>query len=226
MTRVSIHIDGGYFLKRLPDINRNLNKDPDSVSKALDFIVSGHLNKLNETYQYANPFSMLYRVFYYDARPFGNAQTRPVSGQRIDFSRTDEALFRKSLHELIRQKRKYALRLGKVVKESGWCLSEQAGRDLRDGRLSVKDISDEHFRLGLRQKGVDMRMGIDMTSIALKKQANIIILVTGDSDFVPAAKLARREGIEIILDPMWRSVKPELHEHIDGLFSGLRREPK
>ena len=79
-------------------------------------------------------------------------------------------------------------------------------------------------RSSLRQKGVDMCLGIDITSITLKKQADTLILVTGDSDFVPAAKLARREGAEVILDPMRQSVKPELHEHIDGLCSVLGQE--
>ena len=66
-----------------------------------------------------------------------------------------------------------------------------------------------------------MRIGIDITSLTLKRQVDKIVLVAGDSDFVPAAKLARREGVEFILDPMWRSVGSDLFEHIDGLWSGL-----
>jgi uncharacterized LabA/DUF88 family protein len=34
-------------------------------------------------------------------------------------------------------------------------------------------------------------------------------------------KIARREGVEFILDPMWQSVESELREHIDGLTSGF-----
>ena len=41
--------------------------------------------------------------------------------------------------------------------------------------------------------------------------------VFGDSDFVSAAKLARREGIDFILDPLGAPIKPDLFEHIDGL---------
>jgi len=83
-------------------------------------------------------------------------------------------------------------------------------------------ISDD-IRLGLRQKGVDMRIGIDIATLTLKKQVDTIILVTGDSDFVPAAKVARREGVEFLLDPLWQSVNDDLHEHVDGLASGLPR---
>ena len=68
-----------------------------------------------------------------------------------------------------------------------------------------------------------MRIAIDIASLALKKQVRTIVLVSGDSDFVPAAKLARREGIEFILDPLWKSVNEDLFEHIDGLQSGFRQ---
>ena len=85
------------------------------------------------------------------------------------------------------------------------------------------DLTDDHFEFGFRQKGVDMRIGTDMASITLKGQANTIVLVAGDSDFVTTAKLARREGVEVILDPMGWSVRPALFEHIDGVQTGLPR---
>ena len=68
-----------------------------------------------------------------------------------------------------------------------------------------------------------MRIGLDIASITLKRQANIIVLVSGDADFVPAAKLARREGVQFLLDPLWQDVSPDLFEHIDGLRSGFPR---
>ena len=43
------------------------------------------------------------------------------------------------------------------------------------------------------------------------------ILISGDSDFVPTAKQARREGIDFILDPMYSKIKDDLFEHIDGI---------
>jgi uncharacterized LabA/DUF88 family protein len=90
-----------------------------------------------------------------------------------------------------------------------------------NGDLSVGDLSDDDFTPALRQKGVDMRIGLDIASITLKRQADVIILVSGDADFVPAAKLARREGVQFILDPLWQNVPRDLFEHIDGLRSGF-----
>jgi len=116
-------------------------------------------------------------------------------------------------------------------------------RDIADGRKICTEswseekrrclinLSDEWNSLGeadvtleLRQKGVDMRLGMDIASIVLKKQANTLVLVTGDSDFVPVAKLARREGAEVILDPMRQNIQPALQEHVDDLYSVLGRE--
>jgi len=53
-----------------------------------------------------------------------------------------------------------------------------------------------------------------------KKQVEKIILITADSDFIPAIKMARKEGIIIQLDPMQNEyIKQELLEHLDILAS-------
>lgn len=61
-----------------------------------------------------------------------------------------------------------------------------------------------------------MKIGVDIASLAYKKQVDQIVLIAGDSDFVPAAKLARREGIDFVLDPLDAPIKEQLFEHIDG----------
>ena len=68
-----------------------------------------------------------------------------------------------------------------------------------------------------------MKIGLDIASLAYKHQVEQIILIAGDSDFVPASKLARREGIDFILDPMWAEIKDNLFEHIDGLKSQWKK---
>lgn len=64
-----------------------------------------------------------------------------------------------------------------------------------------------------------MRIGLDIASLSYKKLVDQIILISGDSDFVPASKLARREGIDFILDAMNMGIEDDLNEHIDGLRS-------
>ena len=43
---------------------------------------------------------------------------------------------------------------------------------------------------------------MDIASLSYKHQVDQIVLIAGDSDFVPAAKLARREGLDFVLDPL------------------------
>ena len=53
----------------------------------------------------------------------------------------------------------------------------------------------------IRQKGVDMRIGIDITWLALRRLVDVVgvVTVTADSDFVPVFKVARREGMRVYL---------------------------
>jgi uncharacterized LabA/DUF88 family protein len=67
----------------------------------------------------------------------------------------------------------------------------------------------------MAQKGVDIRIGLDIAWISLKRVVDILVLVTGDSDFVPAMKFARREGLRVYLEAMDHGVRPELKAHAD-----------
>jgi uncharacterized LabA/DUF88 family protein len=93
------------------------------------------------------------------------------------------------------------------------------------GQITVDDLTESDFSISFSQKGVDMRIGLDIASLAYKKLVDQVILIAGDSDFVPAAKLARREGIDFILDPMEATIRSDLFEHIDGLKSCWKKKP-
>lgn len=123
----------------------------------------------------------------------------------------------------LKKKRKFALRLGFLAAdEASYMLKEDTVKKLFRKEISLNDITESDFYVSLRQKGVDMKIGIDIASLAYKHQVEQIILIAGDSDFVPAAKLARREGIDFVLDPMGKSINPSLFEHIDGLRSNYK----
>lgn len=60
-----------------------------------------------------------------------------------------------------------------------------------------------------------MRLGLDIAALSLKAHVNAIVLVAGDSDFVPAMKFARREGVQIMLVTFGHSVRRDMLEHSD-----------
>ena len=223
-TKVAILLDGGYYLKRLPALRNDIDdSDPRQVADSIGQLISGHLRQINEVYGYPHPERLLYRCFFYDAWPYENKAHRPISKTPIDYSKSDVAQFRNNLFDLLRYEPNFALRMGDVVRpgNSSWILKEEAQKRLLRGEVSVPDLQDKDFVANLRQKGVDMRIGLDIASLTLKKLVDTIVLVSGDSDFVPAAKLARREGATVMLDPLRQTVASDLREHVDRIIYGF-----
>ena len=112
-----------------------------------------------------------------------------------------------------------ALRLGTLKEDGTWMIRPRVVKDLLKGKTTIADLKEDDVYLEVRQKGIDMKIGVDIASLSLKRFVDVIVLFSGDSDFVPAAKLARREGIDFVLDPMHANVESQLFEHIDGLKS-------
>ena len=228
MARVAILIDGGFLLKRIPIVRRDIDaRNPSDVAKAINQLAKSHLMNVNKSYGFGDCFRLLYRTFYYDAKPYKEKGQTAVDNKPIDYAKTTQAQFRNELFGILRSTPNLALRLGEVRKHSSqsWILKPEPQRRLLSGQLAKEDLADDDFIPALRQKGVDMRIGIDIASITLKRQADTIVLVSGDADFVPAAKLARREGVRVILDPLWQNVSLDLYEHIDRLRSGFPKPP-
>ena len=109
-----------------------------------------------------------------------------------------------------------------IGEDGSLCLTTEQVNEAKRLKRKWSELGDNDVSLDLRQKGVDMRIGLDIAALALKRFVSTIVLVSGDGDFVPAAKLARREGMQFILDPLWQPRRlDDLYEHIDGLQSGL-----
>ena len=209
MVPTAIMIDGAFFLKRYARIYGS-HRSPRDIAKDLFTMCISHLDKRNE----------LYRIFFYDCPPLAKKAHNPVSKRAIDFSKTPTYEFRIQLHKELIRLRKVALRLGRLsASTNGWVIKSEPTKDLLSGKKKLSDLTESDVYYEIRQKGVDMRIGLDIASLAFKGLVKRMILVTGDADFVPAAKHARREGIDIILDPMWQPISDDLFEHIDGLKS-------
>lgn len=228
--KTAIFIDGAFFIKRAQSIFGAI--EPDKLadklwSFSLRHIYPYHSKKWEtlskeerdqrDTIDFHYALDHLYRIFFYDCPPLQKRMHHPLTNECIDFSKSDRAKWRLAFHEALREKRKVALRLGVMDDlNCSWTIVPSKIKLLYQHKITVNDLEENDFILTAHQKGVDMRIGIDIASVAYKKQASRIVLISGDSDFVPAAKLARREGIDFVLDPMHAAIKPDLHEHIDG----------
>lgn len=152
----------------------------------------------------------LHRIYFYDSKPLETAERKPLGGGTIDFGSTATAARNKSLQSSLMREPFFALRFGELYME-GWRLRQKV---LRRSGATVQ-ISADDLEPNIRQKGVDMRIGLDIASLTLKKHAQVIVLVTADSDFVPAMKFARREGAQLVLITLGHGIRDGLKEHAD-----------
>lgn len=207
-TKIAVLIDGGFFIKRFNSLyNKERKMTGTEVADHLYTLAHYHIGQKN----------VLYRIFYYDCVPLSKKFHNPVSHKLIDFSKSPEYKFRMDLIEGLKRKRKVALRLGTLKDNSNWLIYPSVTKELLSGKKALSDLTERDVYLEIKQKGIDMKIGVDIASLAMKRFVDRIVLVSGDSDFVPASKLARREGIDFILDPMGANVEPQLFEHIDGM---------
>lgn len=206
--KIAILIDGGFFVKRFNALyNRDRSMTGVQVAEAMYNMAMSHISE-NDT---------LYRIFYYDCEPLSKKVHHPITKRAIDYSKSPEYKFRKELFESLKHKRKVALRIGTLKDNNNWHIHAGRVKELLSGKLQLSELKEDDVYLEIRQKGIDMKIGVDISSLALKQFVDRIVLFAGDSDFVPAAKMARREGVDFILDPMLANVEPQLFEHIDGL---------
>lgn len=207
--KTAILIDGGFYRRRAQKAFGDI-----TAQKRANELVNyckRHLDSHGE-------HNDLYRIFYYDCPPTARRIFHPFLNKQVDLSKTDLYIWMNQFLDELKKKRKFALRLGKLAEEQAhYTIRPEVVKKLCNQTISFSDLKETDFCIEIDQKGVDMKIGLDIASMAYKHQVDQIILISGDSDFVSAAKLARREGIDFILDSLGAPIKPDLFEHIDGL---------
>lgn len=215
----AVLVDGAFFLKRYRTIY-GFSSPPEKIAKELYKICFKHLSQKHLSEKDARE---LYRIFFYDCLPLTKKVHNPITKKAVDFSKSQESVFRLAFHKELCKLRKVALRLGQLADNGYWLILPEKTKALLKDKIKISELTEDDVYYNVKQKGIDMKIGVDIASLAFKKQVDQIVLIAGDSDFIPAAKLARREGIDFILDPMWSHVRSDLLEHIDGLKSTCYR---
>jgi uncharacterized LabA/DUF88 family protein len=199
----AILVDGGYLTKKLYErLGRHATADD----------VEAEFDRLK---QFAQGYELL-RIYYYDAAPSSDGMRLPVSGNQHNLGATERYRLSTSLFSQLVLKPNVALRMGQVnLSPNKWRLKPQVARQLV---RMPRALTDDDFIPDLQQKGVDMRIGMDMARLALRDMVRLVIVVTGDSDFVPAFKFVRREGVKVMLAAMGGG-RRELKENADILIN-------
>jgi uncharacterized LabA/DUF88 family protein len=143
----------------------------------------------------------IFRVLYYDCAPYVGDVKLPVSGNVKQFAGSDKWMADLASKDL------FAVRRG-VLKFRGF----------KPKRTPVNpgQISDADFQADFEQKGVDMRIGLDIATYSSNRSIDRICLVSNDTDCVPALKYGRRSGLQIVIIELpGAKVAPELVMHSD-----------
>jgi uncharacterized LabA/DUF88 family protein len=154
----------------------------------------------------------LFRIYCYHCMPYGEVQTHPLTKQPVNFAATQTFSGMNTLIRELSLKDNVAFRIGELSFD-GWIIKKRAAEEItKTGRT----LQPDDFAPDLKQKRVDMKIGLDAAWLASKGIVERIVLVTADSDFVPAMKFGRREGVQVILVTMGhRQVKHDLLIHAD-----------
>lgn len=186
MKSVAILIDGGYL--RAITKNHGLLYDADFIDR-----FARNCRGQDEE---------IFRVLYYDCAPFDGIKRLPVSGNPHHFQSNDQWLNDLSRKDL------FAVRKG-VLKFRGF-------KPRRTPVGSGLPLQDSDFKPDFEQKGVDMRIGLDIAVYSENKAVERIILVSNDTDCAAALKHGRRAGLQVVIVelPGCRTA-PELLSHSD-----------
>ena len=184
MRKVAFVIDGWFMRKRIFFLKSFLYSGPEIRKYCRQHLKEG---------------DSIYRIFYYDTEPIKDKAHNPISKRHIDFGQSSVAKHQTELLESIKRTPNFALRLGKAEwQNKNWMLNPGKLKDLIGKRITVDDLTESDVMPHIEQKAVDMKMGMDIALLAMKKQAEVLIVISGDADIVPALKLARREGMIVV----------------------------
>ncbi|MGI9275873.1 MAG: NYN domain-containing protein [Endozoicomonas sp.] len=218
MQKIAFFVDGGYFVRRIKYYHRKFFQghalEPQNIVSIIYNLVRKHQENLAR--------DELYRIYYYDAPPLEKQvrYPRPAIGHHSpgtwNSKREPGYLFQTELHKQLKASRKLALRMGKLSNSGQWQVRDRVLSQLLANERQFSDLTNDDFYYSVQQKGVDTRIGVDITTVTLNQYADTIVLLASDADFVPAAKLARTHGVDVVLDPLWGNVDSDLQTHIDG----------
>jgi uncharacterized LabA/DUF88 family protein len=198
----AILLDGGFVYKKLGGRLRRIPTSQDVAN--LVATISAHPG--------LSPCQLL-RCYYYDSPPAEGRLVNPIDGSRLDLARTPVFSARQRFHDEVQRLPDFALRLGETkVHHSKWRLKPAAFTGVVKG---TRTAAAGDLEPNLHQKGVDLRIGLDMARLALRQLAEVAVVVTGDSDLVPAFKFVRREGMRVYLVPLGHGVYPQMYYHAD-----------
>lgn len=210
--RFAILLDGGFVTRRMRGRLGRFPAPDDVLAECERIAAHAEMRRL-----------ALLRIYYYDAPPATSDVINPLSGETLSLRKTAAHSIRARFLDELELKPNVALRKGELALH-GWRVRSRA---LEQIARSPRALVAEDLELNIEQKGVDLRIGLDIARLSLRRLVDTIVVVAGDSDFIPAFKFARREGLRVYLEDLGsKFVKPELRAHADMVLGTVLSDPE
>ncbi len=204
MKKVVVMVDGGFLRMILPKIKEQKNQyiSPEQYSK---FLIENIKSTIDEA-----KHEELFRILYYDCYPhrWEAPPNEPISKDKIASKKSEKFSM---LFRYLGEQPGVALRMGRLafrglnLKKK---IIEQIKSQSHQPQITLT-LSDKIFYEDFVQKGVDIKIGLDIAHYSLNKLVDKIILITNDTDLIPAIKEARRNGVQVIIPVYDNTSNPE-----------------
>ena len=112
--------------------------------------------------------------------------------QGFDISRKIFYAARLHLHPETKKKSEELIKLQRKLRNN---LVKQGYEFVIAGNVRAQKVGE---RIVFREKGVDVKIGVDMTSLACNKKVETAILCSSDSDLQPAITELKERGVEVV----------------------------
>lgn len=205
IAKVCVLIDGGFLESSFKKSNPGQSFTSDNVLHEVSRTIEAIRTKTAEDSETIE--DVLYRIFYYDCLPFGGT-IKKIDGGQKDFSMTQAYRDKLAFLDELAKRERVALRIGQLA-FTGWAPQID---------YSAMQPTITGYRPLFRQKGVDMKFGLDMAWLATRKVVDKIALIAGDSDFITPIKFARKEGLQVYLNHLGNPIKDDLIKHCDFII--------
>lgn len=195
MDKVAILVDGGYYKSCFRSMNKRKPKPSEFYAHCEKLLTDEKL----KDYQ-------LLRIYYYDCLPFEGESKHPMSGKRIKYS--DTPIYKDNIDFIndLSLMPNITVRTGSLSM-IGWKLDNSTlNKVINENRKVLEGDIQPDFK----QKGIDMIMGLDIAKFSTKKLVDCIVLLTGDSDLIPALEFAKEEGLRIVTNIMDNQIHAKL----------------
>jgi uncharacterized LabA/DUF88 family protein len=146
-------------------------------------------------------------VAYYDCPPSEEVRRLPISGALYRFKEQPPYWKAFKFQEALLKNNFFSYRLGKLSFD-GWKLKRSA---IKQMIVAPRPLSDNDFEPVLIQKQIEMMIGLDIAKLSGTKFVDRLILMTSDSELIPAIRVARSNGTNVtIITGRRKSVKNKL----------------